>query len=182
MGTTFDAKMGIASIWITSFVCLICVSLSLWVHGNLLEDNLLLKVALSLLPCFVVFYLFLTRVKSYELSEEFLTIDRGILKVRVSIEDIAQVEKPYVEATKLKRRFGNGGCFSFTGSFSHKKLGKFQAYFTKLENAVLLRFKDEKKTPIMISPENEAKFLDEISRLLDSRSSDGFAKSQATTD
>jgi hypothetical protein len=60
---------------------------------------------------------------------------------------------------KRWRTAGNGGLYSFTGSFSNKMLGDYRALVTNPALSVILRFPSE---TVVVSPDSPEAFVQNI--------------------
>jgi hypothetical protein len=55
------------------------------------------------------------------------------------------------------RLFGNGGLFAISGWFWNRRIGRFRAYATDPERAVLLRYRDGRK--VLLTPHDVQHFI-----------------------
>ncbi len=61
------------------------------------------------------------------------------------------------------RLFGNGGLFAISGWFWNRRLGRFRAYGTDPERAVLLRYRDGAQ--VLLTPHDVQHFIIQVRRL-----------------
>jgi hypothetical protein len=61
------------------------------------------------------------------------------------------------------RLFGNGGLFAVSGWFWNRRIGRFRAYATDPQRAVLLRYRDGAK--IVLTPHDVQHFIVQVRRL-----------------
>jgi hypothetical protein len=74
------------------------------------------------------------------------------------------LEAPWktLDSTAMKgsiRIFGNGGLFSFSGSFRNRKLGSYRAYVTDVKNAVVIKLPSG---VLVVSPDSPDRFVDAV--------------------
>jgi hypothetical protein len=70
-------------------------------------------------------------------------------KKRYPLQGATEVVRDPAVLKRACRRYGNGGLGAITGSFKSKKYGKFYAFMTGTENAVVIRWPD---TAVAVSP------------------------------
>jgi hypothetical protein len=61
------------------------------------------------------------------------------------------------------RLFGNGGLFAISGWFWNRRIGRFRAYATDPQRAVLLRYRDGAK--VVLTPHDVQHFIVQVRRL-----------------
>jgi hypothetical protein len=61
------------------------------------------------------------------------------------------------------RLFGNGGLFAISGWFWNRRIGRFRAYATDPERAVLLRYRDGAQ--VILTPHDVQHFIIQVRRL-----------------
>jgi hypothetical protein len=61
------------------------------------------------------------------------------------------------------RLFGNGGLFAISGWFWNRRIGRFRAYATDPQRAVLLRYRDGAK--VILTPDDVQHFIVQVRRL-----------------
>jgi hypothetical protein len=94
----------------------------------------------------------------YLVSNESIKILRPIGPVIIQLNEILRIEEKQIETFKTIRLIGNGGLFSFTGSFYNKPDGKFWMY-AKNNNFVMITTKEKKS---VLSPDEKEQFIIEI--------------------
>ena len=100
--------------------------------------------------------------QKYTVSDTGIRIIRPLSSFLISISKIKKIEDRTYSNLKLWKMGGNGGLFSFTGSFYTKEDGKFWMY-AKNNNYVMI-YTTEKK--FVLSPDEKEQFmLDVNSRL-----------------
>ena len=127
---------------------------------------------ISLLPILIVLVCAVFTVRGYRLEPEVLRIRRLAWNTRLSLTDLQRVEYiPQVMQNSI-RLLGNGGLFSFTGWFRNAQLGTYRAYVTDLQRVVVLHFD---KRRVVVSPEDPARFVAAVRKMLTQRSRTGNA-------
>jgi hypothetical protein len=61
------------------------------------------------------------------------------------------------------RLFGNGGMFAISGWFWNRRIGRFRAYATDPQRAVLLRYRDGAQ--VILTPDDVQHFIVQVRRL-----------------
>jgi Bacterial PH domain len=109
------------------------------------------KVALALTPFLTAMvggFLFLRQrslVAQIAIADDVLVLG----KKRYPLQGATEVVRDSAVLKRAFRRCGNGGLGAITGSFKSKKYGKFYAFMTGTENAVVIRWPD---TAVAVSP------------------------------
>lgn len=113
-------------------------------------------LVLIVLPPLVVAAALARRVRGYTLTEDSITVHRGIGKTVLALAGLRSV-RGEVDAMRGSLRFtGNDGFFSITGRFWNRTLGWHRALATDLSRAVVLRYADR---TIVISPHDPQQFI-----------------------
>ncbi len=101
------------------------------------------------------------RIRRYLLAGGALLVERAWLKARFPLQGLQEVA-PDREALRGARKVvGNGGFGAVAGRFSSKRLGRFRAYVTDPEKAVVLRWPDR---CLVVSPDQPAWFVETVRR------------------
>jgi len=105
------------------------------------------------LPVLVPMFLFeRAKVARFRIEENCLVLGRK----RFPLQGVVEVQRdPDVMRWAIKQ-FANGGLGSIRGSFRSKRLGKFYAFMTGTENAVVLRWPDK---VVAVSPADPEFFI-----------------------
>ncbi len=122
-------------------------------------------VLYSLIPLLTLFISLLFTVRGYSLSGNSFRIRRLLWYTDIDISMLKSVEFDPHAMTGSLRTFGNGGLFSFSGSYKSGKLGPFKAYVTDFKNCVIVKTAG---LTLVVSPENPELFV-EILRNLQSQ-------------
>jgi hypothetical protein len=102
-------------------------------------------------------------VRGFEITDSAVLVHRSFWRNRIPL---AQIETAEVDPRACERAWktcGNDGLFAMHGRFRNKRLGKFQAYVTDPDNAVVLRVPGD---IIVISPEHPRQFVQDLNRRL----------------
>jgi hypothetical protein len=103
------------------------------------------------------------RIKRYEIADGELRVVRRFRTVRFPIAGLADVAPDPNALRGAIRMVGNDGFGAITGRFRSRKLGKFRAYITDDERAVVLRWPERS---VVISPERPFEFIQCVRRIL----------------
>lgn len=100
--------------------------------------------------------------KSYSINDGRISVNRMFMPAfEILVSDIASVEA--VPKQRLKgsiRTFGSGAFFGYYGRFTNKHFGAMRWYATNLNNAVLIRTRENKK--IILTPNERDSFVNTI--------------------
>ncbi|PTX98713.1 hypothetical protein DB345_03065 [Spartobacteria bacterium LR76] len=102
-------------------------------------------------------------VRGYTIDGGTLFIHRIGWKTRIPLDDLQSAIADSSLIDGSYRMFGTGGFYSFTGTFSSPKLGRYRAYFTDSSKAVVLTFPKRK---IVVSPDRPGEFAAALSRTI----------------
>jgi len=100
-------------------------------------------------------------IRSFVITDDAIVIQRSFWKNRILLGDITSAEFDPKACHGAFKTIGNDGLFAMHGRFRSKRLGKFQAYDTDPENAVVLKTTSD---TIVLSPERPRNFLTELNR------------------
>ena len=123
-----------------------------------------------MLPIFVLVilailnYSYRERILGYDVTTEGVKIIKGSNSELITKDRIIEVK--LIDKSDLKfsiRTFGIGGIFSYSGTFSNKKLGSMTWYLTRKDSLVMLVTKMDK---IVLSPDNCQKFYNEVKKII----------------
>jgi hypothetical protein len=96
-------------------------------------------------------------VRGYTLTESQLQVRRLGWSTRLPLAGLAAVSGEPQGLRGSLRLFGNGGLFGISGWFWNRRIGRFRAYATDPERAVLLRYRDG--TRVMVTPHDVQQFI-----------------------
>jgi hypothetical protein len=116
----------------------------------------LLRAVVMAVPMLILLASALFVVRSYELRDGALHVRRLFWTTRVELGELREATiDPEAGAGSL-RLFGNGGLFSFSGWFRNAKLGRYRAFVTDWQQAVVLR---ASACTVVLSPADPAGFV-----------------------
>jgi hypothetical protein len=120
------------------------------------QPPLLATVLLIGVPPLLVVTTFSSRVRGYTLTEDAITVRRGLWNTRLPLAGLRSVTGDVDAMSGSARVFGNGGLFSITGRYWNRKLGWYRAFATDPGRAVVLRYADR---TIVITPHDPQHFI-----------------------
>ncbi len=116
-------------------------------------------VASGIAPVIVAAIWFTARIERYRVVDEELRIELPFRTVRFSLAGL-QGATPDREALRGARKIvGNDGLGAISGRFRSKRLGRFHAYVTDAEHAVVLRWPGR---CLVISPQHPSLFVETV--------------------
>ncbi|MFE8070911.1 PH domain-containing protein [Marinobacteraceae bacterium S3BR75-40.1] len=156
----FDAPWGRTLKIVSGLATAVClgITLSLW-EIIATEGPESMHFWGGLLPVLLVAMAGLFTIRGYGVDDAQLLVRRLFWQTRLSLGDLEKVEVCPGELRQSLRLFGNGGLFSFSGLFRHKKLGRFRAFVTDWDRTVVLHFPDRR---LVVSPANPERFVDAL--------------------
>lgn len=101
-------------------------------------------------------------VFGYEVTPDAIRVRRLGWWTELPLSDLRSVR---VDPDAMKgsiRTFGNGGLFSFTGSYRNKRLGPYRALVTDPKRAVVLAFEGR---VVVVTPQDPNPFAREVARM-----------------
>ena len=99
---------------------------------------------------------------SYSVSEKAIKINRPIMSFSIPINTITDIEERDFKFTQMRKKMGNNGLFSITGSFSIKGDGTVW-FYAKNSNYVMIHA--DKK--YVLSPDDRFMFVNQINKHID---------------
>jgi hypothetical protein len=115
----------------------------------------MLQALLPLIPiAFVAASFMWERSKGSRISIEDNTL--VIRKKRYALQGLTDAARDRLVLRGARKIWGNGGVGSIRGRFKSKRLGKFEAYLTDTENAVVLTWPDK---VVAVSPADPEFFM-----------------------
>ena len=116
----------------------------------------------SLIPLLTLFISLLFIVRGYSISEKSFRVRRLLWYTDINISMLKSVEYDPKAMTGSLRTFGNGGLFSFSGSYKSRKLGAFKAYVTDFKKCVIINTAGQ---TVVVSPGNPELFVEVLRNL-----------------
>lgn len=102
---------------------------------------------------------FCSRIRTIKLSGQILSIKLTFWSANFDLSGLRSVELNPDALKGSIRTFGNGGFGAFHGYFRSKRMGKFRAYVTDANRAVVLRWEDK---CAVVSPKDTEYFIEEV--------------------
>lgn len=118
-----------------------------------------MQILLAATPILILLGAAAFMIQGYALEEDTLIIQRPGWTTRISLVNLrAATLNPKLMLRSL-RIFGNGGLFAFNGLFWNRSLGRYRAYVTDLQKALVLTLADR---TIVISPGSPEDFIAQL--------------------
>jgi hypothetical protein len=148
----YRAPWSTSLIIVSSFATLICIGVAI----SLVWSG---RPWLGLLPIAILCGALLFTIRGYSVTPDAIMVHRLLWTTRVALAglDSAQVEPEAMR--RSMRAFGNGGLFSFSGSFRNTALGAYRAFVTDPHRTVVLHFPT---CTIVVSPSAPEEFVHEV--------------------
>lgn len=121
-----------------------------------MRPPLIAAILLIGLPPLLIAAAFAGRVRGYTLTEDAITVRRGLWDTRLPLAGLRSVTGDIDAMRGSIRVLANGGVFAFTGRFWNTKLGWYRAYATDPSRAVVLRYP---RRTIVITPHDPQQFI-----------------------
>jgi hypothetical protein len=115
-----------------------------------------LRTAAIALPLLILLAAVPFVVRGYELRDGALYVQRLCWTTRVALGGLREAATDPEAGASSIRLFGNGGLFSFSGWFRNAKLGRYRAFVTDWQRAVVLRAAE---CTVVLSPADPAGFV-----------------------
>lgn len=120
-------------------------------------------LGVALIPLLLLFACLLFVVRGFTLDREELAIERLLWTTRLPLAGLTRASvDPGISKGSL-RLVGNGGLFSFTGWFYHRRIGRYRLFATDLRYAVVLRFG---RRVVVVSPAAPQAFVEHLRHLI----------------
>jgi len=133
------------------------------INGNFVREDIMMPI-FTLVFFAILYYIYGERIKGYEVTDDGVKIIKGNSTELIKKESITVVK--LIDKSDLKysiRTFGIGGFFSYSGTFTNKKLGSMTWYITQKESLVLIVTRLDK---IIISPDNPIDFVKDVNKMI----------------
>ena len=98
-------------------------------------------------------------VRRYRLREDEIVVERAWLTARLPLAGLTTVESDREALRGARKIFGNDGIGAYAGRFRSEKLGKFRAYVSDPDCAVVLHWPDR---CLVVSPALPGEFTDAV--------------------
>ena len=127
------------------------------------RQSLIWRMAMVGAPLVVLVGALLFMVRGYVLTESRIEVRRLGWSTVLPLAGLAAVNGEPQGLRGSLRLFGNGGLFAISGWFWNRRIGRFRAYATDPERAVLLRYRDGKK--VVVTPHDVQHFIVRVRNL-----------------
>lgn len=160
---TYKASLDKTAIIITIFVA---VLFAVIIGGQyvVIKDHGRSTPMYTTTACLLIYFLaFAFRPIKYIVTADELIVHRLVFDVHIRRAEIKSVD--LMDRQKMKGSFriaGSGGLFGYYGGFANFSFGFMRWYMTRKDRPVLVKTRDNKK--ILFSPDDPAKFVNELSR------------------
>ena len=121
------------------------------------------RVALVGAPLLVLLLAPLFMVRGYTVTESQIEVRRLGWRTILPLAGLAAVTGEPEGMRGSLRLLGNGGLFAICGWFWNRRIGRYRAYATDPERAVLLRYRDG--TKVVLTPHDVQHFIVRVRRL-----------------
>jgi len=121
------------------------------------------RLAMVGVPLVVLVGSLLFMVRGYVLTESQIEVQRLGWSTVLPFAGLAAVSGEPQGLRGSLRLFGNGGLFGISGWFWNRRIGRFRAYATDPERAVLLRYRDGRK--VLVTPHDVQHFIVRVRNL-----------------
>ncbi len=125
-------------------------------------STLIIVILYSLIPVLTLFISLLFTVRGYSILGNIFRVRRLLWYTDIDISMLQSVEYDPKAMTGSLRTFGNGGLFSFSGSYKSRKLGSFKAYVTDFKKCVVIIAAGQ---TVVVSPDNPDLFVEVLRNL-----------------
>lgn len=162
VATDYPAPWGISLKAISGGITLLLIGIA--VIGLLTgpKSNWIWILSMVVIPLGIVFITALFTVRGYALTPNTLFVKRLIWNTEISLQGLQSIEADSNAMEGSIKTMGNGGLFSFSGSFRNKRLGAYRALATDMRRCVVLKF-DQKV--IVITPDKPMDFVNQVKAL-----------------
>jgi hypothetical protein len=110
-------------------------------------------------------------VRGYVLTDRQIEVRRLGWSTVLPLAGLGAVTGEPQGLTGSLRLFGNGGLFAISGWFWNRRIGRFRAYATDPQRAVLLRYRDGAQ--VILTPDDVQHFIVQVRRLAHMEERDG---------
>ncbi len=151
----YRAPWGTSLIVVSSLATLLCAGIAI---GFVLSGRGALPWVASL-PLAIIVGSALFTIRGYTLAPDALLVHRLLWTTRLPLTGLQSAKFEPNAMRGSIRTCGNGGLFSFAGSFHNKALGGYRAFVTDLHRTVVLRFPSR---TVVVSPSAPEELIHDI--------------------
>ena len=110
-------------------------------------------------PVALAIALWTAHIRRYRLTGDELLVEFRFRTVRLSLTCLGGAEADRDAMRRAWKVWGNDGVGAYSGRFRSRRLGRFRAYLTDADRAVVLRWPDR---CVVISPDQPSYFLEAV--------------------
>jgi hypothetical protein len=148
----YPAPWSRSLIVISTMATLICVAVAITLFWSG-------RIWPGLLPIAIVVVALLFTIRGYTVTPDAILVHRLLWTTRLRLAGLdSAVSKPDAMRRSI-RAFGNGGLFSFSGSFRNTAFGAYRAFVTDPHRTVVLHFPTR---TIIVSPSAPEDFVHDV--------------------
>lgn len=157
--TSYPAPWGVALKAISGGITLLLIGIA--VIGLLTgpKSNWIWILSMVVIPLGILLITALFTVRGYVLTPDALLVKRLVWNTEIPLQGLQTIEADSNAMEGSFKTMGNGGLFSFSGSFRNKRLGVYRALATDMRRCVVLKF-DQKV--IVITPDKPQAFVNQV--------------------
>ncbi len=161
MQTVFNVKRSNMVKIMTIIFLIIVVGCEVAIFGLIGKQNIVYPIITSVVLIPITVYYALQSPQQIRLENNTLILRKLISSLQINIKDIDIIE-PYEKSLEI-RLLGSGGYCGYIGTFFNKKIGKYQSYVSKYDQAFYIKTSNGKK--YIMSCENRDKLISAVSEI-----------------
>lgn len=160
--TTYPAPWGVSLKAISGVTTLLLIGVA--VIGLLTgpRGNWIWILSMVVIPLSILLITALFTVRGYALTPDALIVKRLVWNTEIPLQGLQTIEADSNAMEGSIKTIGNGGLFSFSGSFRNKRLGSYRALATDMRRCVVLKFEQQ---VIVITPDKPQAFITQVKAL-----------------
>ncbi|WP_237058656.1 PH domain-containing protein [Microbulbifer sediminum] len=147
--------------WLTALATLLLLAIPAILMARAPADPPTIYQVSIWLPVAILALSTLFVIRGYTLNGNTLYIIRPLWKTRLSLDGLQEVFADPEAMHGSIRIFGNGGLFGYIGLFQNKTIGRYRAFATDQQRAVVLRFPERNLVVTPGRPEKLVALLEE---------------------
>ena len=160
----FKADWSSSLLLSTALISLLLVGATLFEIFTTFRSGGRLHILIATIPIAFLFVSAIFSVRGYRLADRTLYVKRLGWDSEISLEALRSAEIDPQAMTSSVRWWGNGGLFSYSGWFYSPRIGSYEAYGTKPQQAVVLRFPEK---TIVLTPDQPDRFVSRVLEIND---------------
>lgn len=160
--TSYPAPWGVSLKAISGGITVLLIGIAVIGLFTGPKSNWIWMLSMVVIPLGILAVTALFTVRGYALTPDTLFVKRLIWNTEIPLQGLQAIEADSNAMEGSLKTMGNGGLFSFSGSFRNKRLGSYRALATDTRRCVVLKF-DQKV--IVITPDKPKDFVDQVKAL-----------------